>query len=274
MNNDQSIFVNLLAMDIVSLNRAMEELGFSSIKGLDNLTNAIRKGRPLEKMKERFYGNLLKVCKEYVPDNPRYNLGKFPDVMERTLERARYYSDMLKPEDPIQYHSKHLNLIDSQQVYNYMADQTVASKRIFELLKLGRPELALPALKDQFVLVFEKMYKGVFEQIKGLFKGFINGDNEPHRLAEDILALEKTYGSDRGFRSDLRCLRNAFAHPDRIDRYDHYSVDLFGEETQDLDAEELEIVTVLMTLKTAILMFLIRITVEFRLYSIIFENQK
>ena len=273
MNSDQNIFVNLTAMDILALNGAMGELGFPGIKGLNNLINTIQKGRPLGDMEERFYRNILRVCREYRPGDPRCDIGEFPGIMERTLEKVRHYTDMVNPEDPLQYHGKHLKLMDENQVYNYLADQTAASRRIIELFKVGRLELALPALKDQFVLVFEKMYKGIYEQIKDLFQGLIVGEDEPHHLAEDILALEKVYRSGKRFRSDLRCIRNAFAHPDRVDRYDHYSIRVFGKETMDFDAEGLEKITALMGMKLSLLMFLIRIAVEFRLYRIIFENR-
>ena len=67
--------------------------------------------------------------------------------------------------------------MDFKEQLRFYSDQTVAVRRIHELLRLKNRALVLPALKDHLILVFEKMYKAKYRQLKDMFRIFIADEN-------------------------------------------------------------------------------------------------
>ncbi len=273
VGGDQILFAEITASEITQLDEMMAEMGFRPVNGLDDLLNTIRNGRPLGKKKQRFIDNLLKSfrsCSGYSPEGYAEGLSS---VMERTLRTMEQLVDKVDVDDPVKFHSEHLlDLMDNEEMMHFLRDQTAGTRRIIELRKVGRPELALPALKDQFILQFEKLYKGVHKQICSLFKGVVNDRKELNDIIEEILSMNRTYDYKGVKKSDLRCMRNLFAHPDRIDYYDHYHLEFDDGTSLDIDAEGLIKISAIMMAKIGLMQFISRVLLNLRLYEIIIEK--
>ncbi len=273
MNEDQRLFIDIIAFDVNTLNNVLVETGFRHIPGTDDLINTMHNGKPLGKKKQRFLDNLNKSFKAYRDDAPDFIIDKCPIMMIRTLDKLYFYVDKLSIDDPIAYHSKHLKGANIETVSQYMEDQSVATRRIDELLSIKKPALMLPAVKDQYVLAFEKLYKEMNRQLTYLFKELIPDKESLNKCVEDILAFKEIIEVENkrtkkvDYKSDFRCIRNLLVHPEVIDRYDHYHLELEDKLSLDLRADELHGLTLLLMDKVAILQVLCRVIIDFKLYE-------
>ncbi len=271
-DGDQIILMELFATDLSELNKMMEGTGLRLINGLDDVINTIRNGRPLGKKKERLISNMLRSFDSY----PYSALGglnsSLSDVMKRALEKMMQTFGSLEIDDPTKYHSEHMKFYDLERMVHFLNDQTAATRRILELKKLGRPELSLPALKDQYVLNFEKLYKAASDQMHDTIKDALD-KRQMYQSIEEVLALNKTFGQKEKTKSDLRCMRNLFSHPDRIDFYDHYHLRFEDGTELDMYEEDLIGLTTLMGIKMMLMTGLIRVFFDMRVYDLILLKQ-
>ena len=169
-DGDQITCMGLLAFDLKEFSNILKDIGLKPIGGLEDIVNTVSNGRPLGKKKQRLVDNIQKSFDSYPRQAPGGYSDSLSTIMKRTLEKTTEYFGNIEIEDPVKYHSKHLVLVDLEQMIYFMNDQTAATRRILELTKLNRAELVLPALKDQYVLTFEKIYKIVKKQIADMVK--------------------------------------------------------------------------------------------------------
>lgn len=61
---------------------------------------------------------------------------------------------------------------------------------------------------------------------------------EPFVMIEELLCLKRTVPTKKNVNSDVRVIRNAFSHPEAIDKYYHYELKI-GDTTEIFDHKRL-----------------------------------
>ena len=175
-------------------------------------------------------------------------------------------------DSPIFYHSKHLKTIDAKKLHNLVNDQSSASRRLLKLHELKKPELALPAQKDQFISIFENGYKPTHYLLFQLMDDGHLSIKQRYAYCERILSLESVIDEEGKTKSDTRAIRNCFAHPDRIDYYDHYHISLSKEVSLDLNADDISRLTAVMFDKCTLAQMLSSLCLNLILYMKEYES--
>lgn len=186
------------------------------------------------------------------------------------MEKMKDYFSLISTDDPFSYHNDHLITPDVREFYKFLSDVTSSYRRISELMELSNKSLSLPALKDQYILAFERLYKPLCVQLTKIMDDGNTAKYILNERVEDILCLDFCSDEPKGIKSDIRIIRNMFAHPDRIDRYDHYHIDVKGK-VMDLYPNDLQNLNDCLVLKLMLVTFLSNVMLDLELYHRVFD---
>jgi hypothetical protein len=271
LDGDHLYLASLAALDIRAFSDSLKNISDVPIRGLERFINDVRNGRHLGDSLDKFYKNILESVPSIKTDDS-------PDVGEhiaaslaRSIMKMREYFSKISTDNPFGYHSSHLIPPDVNEMARFTTDVTHSFLRLSELMKLDNKALSLPALKDQYNLAFERSYKPVRNLLyKLLDDGQISKPTLNERV-EDILCLEWYSGKLKDAKSDIRIIRNLFAHPDRIDRYDHYQLNVNGGVLK-LYADDLVSLNTILVNKLMLITFLSNSMLDLEMYRRVFEE--
>ena len=270
LEGDRFIMANLAAFSIQQFAGSLGNISKVPIRGLNRFVNDVKNGKRLGDQVEKFYENVLRsvssITEENCPD-----LGvRIAESLARSIGMARQYFSMISTDNPFGYHNDHLIAPDVNAMAGFFTDVTSSYRRIMELMQLDNKALSLPALKDQYILSFESAYKPLYGMLYKLLDDGTVGEKVLHKRVEDILCLSRCYGPSNKVRSDVRVIRNLFAHPDRIDCYDHYRITLENG-ILELHPNDLMILNDCLVHKLMLLTFLSGVMLDLELYHRVFE---
>ena len=81
------------------------------------------------------------------------------------------------------------------------------------VLKADRPQDSYPALKDQFNQIFEEVYRPYSRDFANVVSRYPGVDPETaYAAVENLLSVTGCYSYKDEYKSDIREIRNAFAH--------------------------------------------------------------
>lgn len=269
LEGDRFIIANLAVFSIQGFAKALKDTSSVQIRGISKFVNDIRNGKRLGDSIDKFYQNILESVSAIKTDDSPDIGPRISQSMGRSITTMREYFAMINTDDPIRYHASHLIPPDLKELAVFFTDVTSSFRRIDELMKLSNKALSLPALKDQYNLTFEKAYKPLRALLYRLMDDGAVSKSTLNERIEGILCLEWYSGKQRDAKSDIRIIRNLFAHPDRIDRYDHYQIETNGI-TIKLFPDDLMSLNTLLITKLMLLTFLSSVVLDLELYGRVF----
>ncbi len=271
LEGDRRKMADLTTFNILEFAKALSSLGGTPIRGINKFINDIKNGRRLGNSADKFYNNILSsVSSIKTEDNPDIGI-RISETLGRSIEKAREYFADIEMEDPIKYHGSHLIPPDLAEFERFASDVTSSFRRILELRKISNKSLSLPVLKDQYNLAFERVYKPVRSLLYKLMNDGHISKNLLNERIENILCFEHCFGKLKDSKSDVRIIRNLFAHPDRIDRYDYYQINLeIG--VLKLYPDDLMYLNTLLVDKLMLLTHLSDIILDLEIYKRVFET--
>ncbi len=264
------ILVGLTAYSIEAFSSSLNTICETPIRGLSKFINDVKTGKCSGKSVDKFCNNVLEsvsTIKEAYGDDMGIRVST---SLKHSIEKMREYFSQISSDNPFVYHNDHLITPDVREFDRFYSDVTSSYRRINELMELSNKSLSLPALKDQYNLAFERIYKPLRVQLTKIMDDGNIARHVLYERVEDILCLDSCYGEPGEIKSDIRMIRNMFAHPDRIDRYDHYHIDVKGK-VMDLYPNDLQNLNDCLVLKLMLVTFLSNVMLNLEMYRRVFE---
>ena len=228
----------LAMMDIQGLSDSITHIGGAQVKGLNKFINEVRNGKLSDDSVDKFYRNVLGSVSS-LKSAEGVELGPvIAKSLEVSITNMKGIFSEIYTDDPLKYREERILPPDFREFARFTTDATSASKRILKLLELSDKSLCLPALKDEFIAAFERVYKPVANHLNQFLNDGKMSKNKRYECVERILSLQWFIGKGTRTKSDIREIRNQFAHPDRIDCEDHYHIRV-GDWVMDLYYQDL-----------------------------------
>ena len=270
LDGDRFFLANLAVINIQHFAASLGNMTKEQIRGLNRFVNDVKNGKKLGDSLDKFYSNVLRAVSSItVDDCPDIGV-RTAETLGRSIQKMREYSSMIVTDNPIEYHAKRLITPDINEIARFFTDVTSSFRRIFELMKLENKALSLPALKDQYNLAFERLFKPLKVTVSKLLDDGVISKGLLNERAEDILCLNWCIGNLKETKSDARMIRNLFAHPDRIDRYDHYQL-ILDNGVLDLYPDDLMTLNTCLINKLSLFTFMCNVVLTLEMYHRVFE---
>ena len=176
-------------IDLNALSQSVTRISGTEINGISKFLNDIRNGKLSNDSMDKVYRSILDCV---LAAHGAYEPELGPTVvrsLEPTISMMRAVFSQISADDPIKYRTERLLKPDYTEIERFDIDATSANKRITKLLQLDDKSLCLPALKDEFIASFERVYKLVASYLDRLLTDGTIGKKRRYDIIETLLSL-------------------------------------------------------------------------------------
>jgi len=231
-----------------------------------NLMNVLKNNRKLDETYQRKIGSYLSRQFRETLDMHMMHDEEIIRSYDESVELIIKLVDSMEMNDPLSYYDDNKAVFSNEIMNEFVEESRTIMKDVFSnISSKGREGLTLSALKDAYQMAFEKLYLGIYDELKKILSAIPVKELNPS--VEKILCCKRTFKVDNSIKSDFRHLRNILSHSD-FKRCEGFYLIRFNEETEvKMDADEFIKYLLVMSIKEPQMHYICNLFMLMKVYN-------